>query len=525
MYLLDLAPKGRFHYNHFDKSKGVQMKIRFIPLLLLAIALLFTSCSRRQEAAATGTSATELRYGFTTEPATLDPLNPANTADGRSILFNVFEGLVKPDTAGHLLPCAAESWTIEQNALVYNFTLREGVRFHDGSILNANDVKFSLETAVTAKFAGFTQIAQIETPNENSVRITLKNPDPEFLPYLTIGIVKAGNADREKNINGTGPYRIESYTAQQSLALKKFENYWQKGLPHFEKITIVFLADSDALLLALKGGSIDGASITGSIARQLADSEFDIVPGYSAAVHVMALNNAVKPLDDIRIRQAINYAVDLQGIIDTAFYGFGSLSGSPLIPGLAEYYDTSLVNPYPLDLERARSLLAEAGYGGSNTLKFEITVPANYTMHVDTAQVIVSQLAKAGIDVSIKQVDWATWLSEVYQGRKYQATIISVDAQNVSPRSFLSRYLSDAGSNFMNFNSPEFDRVYDAALRETDAPRRAELYKEAQRIISANAAGVYIQDIYYFKAFRRGFCGGVLFYPVFVIDFAAMYGL
>jgi peptide/nickel transport system substrate-binding protein len=497
--------------------------------LALAVLLAFMGCSRQREnpSEAAGT-ATELRYGFTSEPVTLDPLHPSNTADGRSILFNVFEGLVKPDTEGRLQPCIAESWTVEQGGLVYNFKLRQGVLFHDGSPLKPVDVQFTLETAIAAGFEGFTGIEKVETVND-TVIMTLKKADPEFLPYITIGIVKADNPDREKNTIGTGPFYIESYTVQQSLVLKKFDDYWrppqEEGTPRLDKVTIVFFSDSDALLLGLRGGSIDGASVTGSLTQQLDPQRFDIVPGYSAAVQLLALNNARPPLDDIRVRQALNYAVDIQGIIDAAFFGQGRPSGSPLIPGLAAYYEQSLSNPYPLDFDRARSLLAEAGYGeGGQKLSLEITVPSNYVMHVDTAQVITGQLAKAGINAVIKLVDWATWLSDVYRNREYQATIISLDANNVSPRSFLARYRSDSGSNFINFKSADFDRVYDAALSETDDEKRAGLFREAQQIISANAASVYIQDIFYFKAFRGGTYDGVLNYPLYVIDFASMYG-
>jgi peptide/nickel transport system substrate-binding protein len=488
-------------------------------------AMLFAACSRRQNAPGRTGPATELRYGFATEPATLDPLSPSNTADGRSILFNVFEGLVKPDTEGRLAPCVAESWTIEQDGLVYNFILRDGVRFHDGSPLSSADVKFTLDTAMQAGFAGFTEIEKVETDGDHALRITLAVPDPEFLPYVTVGIVRANSENRDRNAVGTGPYRIESYAAQRELVLRKFDGYWQSGLPRLEKVTVVFMADSDALILSLQGGSIDGAGITGSLARQLNPERFDIVGGNSATVQLLALNNAVKPLDDIRIRQAINYCIDIQAIIDTAFFGEGGPSGSPLIPGLAAYYEKSLANPYPVNLDKARSLLAEAGYaGGGKKLALEITVPSNYTMHIDTAQVIVGQLANIGIDATIKLVDWAAWLADVYYGRKFQATIISLDSSNVSPRSFLSRYRSGGGSNFINFNNADFDRVYDAALVEIDDEDRIALYKEAQRIISANAASVYIQDIVGFKAFRSGVYGGVLNYPLYVVDFASMYG-
>ena len=317
---------------------------------------------------------------------------------------------------------------------------------------------------------------------------------------------------------------IESYAVQRELVLRKFADYWQDNVPILEKITIVFFADSDALVRGLLGNSIDGAGIPGSLVEQLRPEQFDIIPGYSAKVHLLALNNAASPLNDIRVRQAINYGIDIQGIIDTAFYGEGEPSGSPLIPGLKTYYEKSLANPYPVNLEKARSLLREAGYGeGGKKLSLEITVPSIYTMHVDTAQVIADQLAKLEIAVRIKLVEWPAWLSDVYFDRKYQATIISLDSPVVSPRSFLSRYRSDDSNNFINYSSANFDRVFDSILVETNEEKRVALYKEAQRIISADAASVYIQDILAFRVLRAGLYGGVLNYPLYVNDFAAMH--
>jgi peptide/nickel transport system substrate-binding protein len=464
----------------------------------------------------------ELRFGITSELATLDPLSPSNTADGRSVLFNVYEGLVKSDTAGNLVPAVAGSFGVEQNGLVYNFTIREGVRFHDESPVTPEDVEFTLNTAIESKFSGFGDIDKVEIRDGRNLRITLKAPDPDFLPYLTIGIVPKANPDREKNPVGTGPFKIESYAPQQSLVLVKNPDYWQPDLPKLDKVTVVFSADSDSLLTGLIGGNIDAASVTGSVLEQIDRNRFTVVEGYSNTVQLFALNNSVKPLDNIDVRKAISYVVDPEEIIDTAFYGRGEPSGSPLIPGLRTYYESSLKNPYPGDTEKARALLAAAGYG--NGFSLEITVPSNYTMHVDTAQVIVNQLAKIGVRASIRLTDWSSWLSEVYRGRKFEATIISFDGSSVplSPRSFLSRYLSTSGSNFINFKSDDYDRVYNAALRESDGAKRAALYKEAQTIISGNAASVYIQDIMSFKVFASGFAGAVN-YPLYVVDFSTIY--
>ncbi|MDR0400017.1 MAG: ABC transporter substrate-binding protein [Treponema sp.] len=486
--------------------------------LIFILIILASSCLSARGRAERGPL--ELRYGITSEPATLDPLDPSNTADGRSILFNVFEGLVRVEPGGDLLPAAASAYSVEQGGLVYRFTLRQGLEFHNGEKVTAGDVKFTLDQAIAAQYLGFSQIEKVETPDSSTIVVTLKAPDPEFLPYLTIGVVPAANGDREKNPVGTGPFIIESYSTQQSLVLRKNPRYWRPGFPRLERVTVVFIADSEALLLSLRGGNIDAAGITGSLVDQLDPEDFDIFSGYSNSVQLLALNNEVKPLDDLRVRQALNYAVDLREIIDSAFSGRGEPSGSPLIPGLSKYYNAGLADPYPCDLGRARALLREAGYGEGFPL--EITVPSNYTMHVDTAQVIVNQLGRAGIKASIRLVDWASWLSGVYRGRDYQATIISLDAANSSPRMFLSRYFSAGGSNFINFKNPGYDRVYQASLAEADEGGRIALYREAQQIISDNAASVFIQDIYSFRAFPRGRYTGILNYPLYVTDFAAI---
>ncbi|GHU10945.1 diguanylate phosphodiesterase [Spirochaetia bacterium] len=505
---------------------------RISAVVLLAVFCTFQAFSGSGRDNSSGTQAQslkpseggELRFGLISEPATLDPLSSSNTADGRSILFNVFEGLVKPESDGGLKPAIAESYTIEQNGLVYNFRLRQGVRFHDGSAVTAEDVEFTLDTAVKAGYTGFTQISTIEITGDSAargIRITLKAPDVEFLPYLTLGIVPKNNANRETNAIGTGPYKIESYNTQRSLVLVKNTSYWGAA-PHLDKITIVFAADSEALLLGLQGGNIDAAAVIGSQLDQIDQRRFNLHSYYSNAVQLFALNNAVKPFDDVRVRQAVNYAVDIQGIINAAFFGKGTPSGSPLIPGLSRYYEASLKDPYPVNIDRAKALLREAGY--PNGFNLEITVPSNYGMHVDTAQVLVNQLARAGITARIKQVDWATWLSDTYRGRQFETTVISFDSSNISPRGFLSRYRSSSGSNFISYKSEAFDAAYSAVLEELDDARRAALYRQMQKIMSDEAASVFIQDIEGFYALPKNF-GGLVNYPLYVIDFSTVYQL
>ena len=493
-------------------------------ITLLAFATIFTmifiSCTGREMSEG---SILELRYGFTTEPKTLDPLSMDNTADGRSILFNVFEGLVKPDTDGTFLPCIAESWEIEQGGLIYVFRLRDGVRFHDGSVVNAQDVKFSLDAVIASGTAPFNQIREIIIQSSNEIRVVLESPDPDYLPYMTIGIVKANNMDRERNVIGTGPFYIESYSPQRELVLKKFEDYWQPNPGGLDKVTIVFFANYETLMIAMRAGTIDGANLTGSLIAQLNRNNFDIFDSYSAAVQLLALNNAAPHLSNILVRKALNYGIDIQGIIDAAFFGSGTPSGSPVIPGLSAYYEPHL--DYPYDPDYARALLGEAGYNENNRLSLEIAVPSNYVMHVDTAQVIADQLERIGVNTTIRLVDWTTWLDDIYRARNYQATIISLDSSYISARNFLNRYHSGSNSNFINFNNNDFDIVYDSLLTETNARVRNGLYREAQRIITSNAASVFIQDIFFYKVFIKGVYEGVRNYPLYLIDFSSIRGI
>ena len=493
----------------------IETRIAVLFLLFLS-GFLFAMPHRETSPRNTG----ELRFGLMSEPATLDPLSPSNTADGRIVLFNVFEGLVKPDTTGRLLPAAAESFEMSRDARVYTFTLREGLRFNNGSTVSIEDAEFTLSEAKKTGAPGFDQIQRIDLLGNRRIAITLSAADPEFLPYLSMGIVPKNNLDREKNPIGVGPYIIESYTPQQQLVLAKNPYYWQPDLPKLDRVTVLFAADNNALYTGLEGGNLTGAMVSGDVAQKLDTRRFEIVESYSNSIQLLALNNVVAPLDDVRVRRALNYAIDPREIIDTAFYGKGEISGSPLIPGLSLYYNEALRNPYPADIAKAKALLAEAGFWHGFNL--EIKVPSNYSMHIDTAQVIVNQLTKIDVRATIRLVDWATWLTDVYRNRNYEATIISLDGPTVSPKSFLSRYVSSSSSNFLNFKNDAYDHLFDNILREADEERRILLYKEAQKLVSDEAAGVYIQDIFAFKVFSGGF-RGVLNYPLYVFDFSTIY--
>ena len=232
-------------------------------------------------------------------------------------------------------------------------------------------------------------------------------------------------------------------------------------------------------------------------------------------VQALYLNNAVAPFDDERVRQALCYATDRQQILDLAFDGYGSLVGSSMYPTLSKYFDESLTDWYAYDVDKAKALLAEAGY--PDGFSMTITVPSNYPQHVDTAQVLAEQYKAIGVEVEILPVEWNTWIEEVYTGRDFQSTVVGVDASNMTARAMLERFQSQAGDNFINYHSDTYDALFAQAIATADDAEQTALYGQMQRDLTEHAANVYIQAPADLVAVRKGL-EGVTFYPLYVLD-------
>lgn len=459
-------------------------------------------------------------------PQDLDGLDPhrATAAGTKEVLFNIFEGLVKPDAAGDLQPAIAENYSIENGGQIYRFALRSGVRFHDNTEVTAEDVKYSLERAAGLGggepiVAALSKIESVEIKDAHTVEINLNTQDTDFLPYLTVAIVPQHIEDLEKQPIGTGPYKFVSRSPQENVVLTRFDNYWGEKA-YLRDVTLKIESNPDAIVMDLQGGSIDMfARLTTVQVDQLSRDQFTIYEGTMNLVQAMYLNNAEKPFDDVRVRQALCYAIDPQQIMDFVSGGAGTELGSSMFPAFTKYYLEELNHTYDQDLDKARELLTEAGY--PDGFSFMLTVPSNYTQHVDTAQVLKEQLAKIGVDAQIQGIEWNSWLSDVYSGRKFQATVVGVDAANLTPSALLSRFVSDAGNNFCNYSNPAYDEAFAKAYEATNDADRTHYIKECERILSETAANVYIQDLPEFVALNKKYTG-YTFYPLYVQDIAKL---
>ena len=512
------------------------MKKRLLALLLLTglLSAALTGCGGGSTEQASGDGQTadgsagaraqtnEIVVGIAQDlDESLDP-HKAVAAGTKEVMFNVFEGLVKPTPDGDLIPAVASGYTVSPDQTVYTFTLREGVLFHNGDPVEMEDVVYSIERCAdnsegTPLIPALSAISDIQS-DETTLTITLAQPDSEFLSYLTLAVLPADYDGQDTAPVGTGPFKFVSRAAQDSIVLERFADYW--GTPaELDKVTFRIIENADSLVMSLQSGAIDLFShLTTTQAAQLGD-DFQILEGTMNLVQALYLNNAAEPFSNEKVRQALCYAVDKQQIIDLAFDGYGSPIGSSMYPAFQKYFVEDLTDYYPYDPERAMELLAEAGY--PDGFSMTITVPSNYQPHIDTAQVLVEQLKAVGITAEIQLVEWGTWLDETYTNRQFQSTVVGVDASNMTARALLERFTSTAGDNFINYSDSDYDALFAQVQTAADDDARTELYKEMERNLTEHAANVYIQDLADLVALRTGL-EGLRFYPIYVLDLSTV---
>ncbi len=454
--------------------------------------------------------------------ASLDPHVSSSSAGTREILFNIFEGLVKPSPSGELVPALAESYLVSDDAQTYTFTLREGVRFHNGKTLTADDVVYSLSRAAGLDtgeplVSDVSGIASVEATDERTVVVSLAAPDTEFLSHATVAILPKG-VDPLTEVVGTGPFCFVSRKAQDSIVLEKFADYW--GTPaHLDQVTLKVIENAETMVMSLRSGSIDMAcQLEASQVSELSDLK--VLEGSSNVVQALYLNNARAPFQDVRVRQALCYAIDKYKVIDLAGDGHGTSLGSSMFPAFTKYFMPELTDYYTEDLEKAKELLAEAGY--PDGFDFTITVASNMTPHVDAAQVIVELLKPIGVRASINQVEWATWYAEAYQERDFDATVVGLDAHGLAASDLLARFQSEDPKNFINFNSPAYDAAYQEAIKTVDEDEQTERFRACETILTEEAASVYLQDLASFVVMQPNI-DGYVYYPLYVMDLSQIY--
>lgn len=453
---------------------------------------------------------------------TFDP-HQMISAGTREVLFNIFEGLLKPDTEGNLIPAVAEGYIVAETGDSFTFTLRDGVKFHNGKTVTAQDVVYSISRAAgldsgKPMIDGMGAISAVEATDEKTVVVSLSEPNIEILALLTAGIIPEGSDPAAETV-GTGPFKFVSRSPQENVVIEKFDEYW--GTPAYvDTVTYKIIDNGETLVMSLKSGALDlVAHLTSVQANELRDG-FTVLEGTMNLVQALYLNNAVEPFDNVKVRQALSYALDRSMIMDFLADGRGAEVGSSMYPAFEKYFVPELSGYYSYDPEKAKQLLADAGY--ADGFEFDCNVPSNYQPHIDTAEVLAEQLNAIGVTMNIQLVDWETWLTETYLGRNFETTVIGVDASTMTARAMLERFTSDYGSNFINFNSAEYDETFKKAIACIDDAEQVEYYKQLQKILTEQAANLYIQDLCDLVAMGNGL-QGYEFYPIYVMDLSKVY--
>ena len=367
-------------------------------------------------------------------------LDPAIVTDGESfkVTQNVFETLLNfGDRDTTVQPGLAKEWEVSEDGLTYTFILEEGVKFHDGTDFNAEAVVKNVERWKAGneesfyyfnsmfKAEGEDIIKEVKADGDYKVVFTLSRPQAPFLKNIAMspfGIASptafesAGDSFGQNPV-GTGPFKFEEWSPKVSITIVKNEEYWQEGLPKLDKVIFSVYEDNTARLNALVANEIDLADGINPSDRSLVEGNggLQLIERPSMNVGYLGLTNTRAPFDNKLVRQAVNYAIDKQAIVDAFFEGVAEVAANPMPPSISGYNED--IDPYPYDPEKAKALLKEAGYDGKEIELWAMPVARPYMPDAaKVAEVIKKNLADVGIPAKIVTYEWAVYLDKVKDG-------------------------------------------------------------------------------------------------------------
>ncbi len=452
------------------------------------------------------------------EPKSMDPHAVTAVNDFR-ILVNLNDGLVRfADGSLEVEPALAESWQVSADGTVYTFQLREGVTFHDGTAFDAEAVAFNFERMLdedhpfhaTGPFPlsfFFSAVEEVEVVDPLTVRFHLSEPYAPFLSNLAYptGLivspeaVRAHGQDYGRNPAGTGPFVFRTWQANRQVAVERNPDYWD-GAPPLAGVVFRPITDANARVAELLASNIDLMVEVPPDNVEMFDSDpafrYQEQPG--PHLWFLILNTREAPFDDVRMRRAVNYAIDKETIVEDVLQGTATVATGPT-PAAFGWALNAALEPYPHDPERARDLIAEAGYGDGVEVVFFVTEGGSGMLDpVAMGTAIQADLADVGIDAEIRTFEWNTFLDRVNAGLEGRADMAEMAWMTNDPDTL--PYLAlrsaampeDGGFNSGYYSNPEVDRLLEEARRATDRAERARLYKEMQRIVYEDAPWAFV---------------------------------
>lgn len=431
-------------------------------------------------------------------------LNPLKAGDSYSLypIYLIYDPLFETAQDMSSTPVLVTKYEMPDD-MTYIFHLRSDVKFHDGKPLTGEDVKFTYDYIRDGNNGHpyrtyFDLIDKIEVVEPYIVKFVMKEPYGALLANLNLCIAPKHVAEKDVNIldaqpMGSGPYKFVEWKPQEHIKLTKNDGYWQQGLPKIKDVTLKPITETTTRVVALETGTVDIAdNVPAAMIKPLQDKGLVVKPTQANGYNLFAFNHSKKPFDDVRVREAMALALNRPEIVEFVWYGNNALLNGPILPDSWAYEPA--VRNHRQDIERAKKLLADAGYpnGFEFTLSFE--TDDNVKKFVEIAQ---QQWARIGVKGKLSAKEWGAFFDDVRSGKYEVCAWQSLDQKDPDIplyRMFHSRNLAPNGYNWHYYNNPKLDEVLDQARTTTNVAKRTELYKEAQRILTEDFVSIYLAE-------------------------------
>ncbi len=497
-------------------------KLLSLTLAMVMLFSMFAGCTKEEPVTTTAAPATEagkpteattaapekirtdIIIADTTDIKTLDP-HAANDGYSARVFNQIYDPLMKQTADLEVAPALAESWEFKSDTEII-FYIRKGVKFHNGDELKASDVKFSIDRMVASPSVKsyFDKITEVTVIDDYTVSVKTSEPYAPLMFNLagTYGsivsekaITEAGDKYNENPI-GTGPMKFKEWAANDHVTVVRNDDYW-RGTPKATSITIRVIPEDSSRTIALQAGDVDFLQATPAVdvARIMEDDSLKTETYLSQSAQYIGFNCKKAPFDNVKVRQALNYAVDRQTIVDVVLEGKGQVISTVLAPDMPGANNE--IDYYPYDVEKAKSLLAEAGYPDGFTASIMVYGDANNKI----GQLVQSDFAKIGVELNVELTEFGAMLEYLNLGEHDMYTL-SYGAAGNPDSTFSNVYhgsSSSASGNRSYYSNPEVDKLIDEARVTMEWEDREPIYQKVQELIMQDAPIIplYSEQKYY----------------------------
>src|SRR5258706_2496621 len=497
-------------------------------LAMFIIATLFTLASHAILAQQRGGT---LKVVLFPEPPALVSLATPSVYAG-VVSTKMHEGLVTYDFAMNPKPALAESWSTSADGKTVTFKLRKGVTWHDGQPFTSADVKFSLEQVWKVLHprgrTTYANVTAVETPDDSTVIVKFSAPAPALMASLSAAesqvlpkhIYEGTEFTKNPKFTapiGTGPFMFKEYKRGEYISLVRSPNYWDKGKPYLDGITVLIVPDAGARAALFETGEADigyfnpVALVDVERLKKLPDLAVE-TKGYNyfAPVFVQEVNLRDPYLKDVRVRQAIMHALDRKFIVNNIWFGYGKEATGPISSAVSRFYNGD-VPKYPFDVAKANKILDDAGYArGANGTRFKIThVNTVFSESARTADYFKQALARVGIDVELKSYDVGGFIREIYTNYNFGVTnnfMFCLPDPSVGVQRLYTTANIKAGVPFANapgYSNPIVDKAMETAQTENDPAKRVALYADFQRQVQTDLPALVLFEMDYITLYNK----------------------